>query len=203
VVDAAAKEKIYHFALYWSFPQQRNISVADEATFRAISFIFLLLGDHQHLIDFSKRLFSEHPSFLFNRTDPFRLMMLCWKAQAYLALDNIASARRINKHVDYVLKHYSYEFFNGRHLETLQKIIAAEIWFRENECNKAIKAAESAMETAHKLDFKIFSLLNFSVLNRIYRHLQMDKQRKEAMQKIELIRGSTTFTQGLPSLMQL
>lgn len=203
VIDSAVKEKIYHFALYWQFPHQKTISVADEATFRAISFIFLLLGDHQHLIDFSERLFRGHRSFLFNRTDPFRLMMLCWKAQAHLALDDVESAKRINRHVDYILKHYSHDFFNGRHLETLQKIIAAEIWFRENECNKAIKAAESAMETAQKLDFKIFALLNFGVLNRIYRHLQMDKQRNEAQQKIELIRDSTTFTQALPNLMHL
>ncbi|RPE13395.1 hypothetical protein EGT74_07680 [Chitinophaga lutea] len=203
IINEAAKEKIYHFALCWSFPQQKNISVADEAVFRAISFIFLLLGDHQHLIDFSQRLFNEHPSFLFNRTDPFRLMMLCWKAQAHLALNDVAAAKRINLHVDKVLKHYSSDFFNGRHLETLQKIISAEIWFRENECNKAIRAAESAMETAQKLDFKIFSLLNFGVLNRIYHHLQMDKQQKEAMHKVEIIRGSTTFTQALPNLMQL
>lgn len=203
VLNEVTKEKIYHYAQCWSFPQKKTIPVADEAVFRAISFIFLMLGDHQRLINFSQRLFDEHPSFLFNRTDPFRLMMLCWKAQAHLALNDIAAAKRINAHVDKVLKHYSSDFFNGRHLETLQKIIAAEIWFRENEFNKAIRAAESAMETAQKLDFKIFALLNYGVLNRIYHHLQMDKQLKEALQKIELIRGSTTFTQALPNLMQL
>ncbi|AWO01328.1 hypothetical protein DLD77_06310 [Chitinophaga alhagiae] len=203
VTDEAAKEKIYHFALCWSFPQQKTISVADEAVFRAISFIFLLLGDHQHLVDFTQRLFKEHRSFLFNRTDPFRLMMLCWKAQAHLALNDINTAKRINRHVDIVLKHFSTDFFNGRHLETLQKIIAADIYARENEYNKAVRAGEYAMETALKLDFKIFVLLNFGVLNRIYHHLQMDKQRKEAQQKIEMIRDSTTFAQALPNLMHL
>ncbi len=194
-----AKEKIYHYAQYWSFPQQKALTVGEEAVYRAMCFIFLLLGDHEQLLNFTRRLFEQHPSFLFSRTDPFRLMMLCWKAQAHLGVGDLPSARRICQHVEKVLKQYSSDFFNGRHLETLQKIIMADIYYRENEFNKAIRASEAAMDMAQKLDFKIFALLNYGVLNRIYQHLQMDKQKKDALQKIELIRESTSFKQALPS----
>ncbi|MGX5817947.1 hypothetical protein ACWKWU_07110 [Chitinophaga lutea] len=202
-MDEAVREKIYHYARCWDLSQQNTLSVADETVFRALGFIFLFLGEHQQMVDFTDRLFQDNPRMVYNRTDPFRLMMLCWKAQAHLALDNVPAARRLNLHVERVLKHYSADFFNGRHLETLQKIVAAEIWFREQEFNKAVRAAEMAMENAQKLDFKMFTLLNFGVLSRIYRHLQMDKPLKDARQKVELIRDSTTFRQALPQLTQL
>ncbi|MRG46729.1 hypothetical protein GFS24_16535 [Chitinophaga sp. SYP-B3965] len=198
IMNEAARDKIYHYAQCWSFPERQPFTVSEEAVYRAICFTFLLLGDPQQLLNFTQRLFKEHPSILYNRTDPFRLMMLCWKAQAHLDTGDIASAKRINIHVERILKYYATDFFNGRHLETLQKIIAAGIYYKENDFNKAIRAAESAMDTAQKLDFKIFALLNYGVLNRIYQHLQMDKQKKDALQKIESIRESTSFKQALP-----
>ncbi len=200
--DEAMREKLYHYASCWNFRNQKTFSTGEEAVYRALCFIFLLLGDYHQLLLFTSRLFEQHPSILFNRTDPFRLMMLCWKAQAHLSTGDIHAARRISCHVDSVLKHYPAEFYNGKHLETLQKIIAAQIHLHDQEFNKAIRAAESAMEMAHKLDFKIFALLNYSILDRIYHHLKMDKQKKDAQQKMIVIRQSTTFIQTLPGLVE-
>ncbi|WP_346316826.1 hypothetical protein [Chitinophaga sp. YIM B06452] len=198
-VDEKMKEKIYHYVEHWNFANQKTFTVGEEAVYRAMCFIFLMLGDYQQLLLFTQRLFQQHPSILFNRTDPFRLMLLCWKAQAHISTGDIPAAARISQHVESVLKFYSSDFFNGRHLDTLQKIIAAQIYYQEKEFNKAIRAAESAMDTAQKLDFKIFALLNYGVLNRIYHHLQMEKQKKDALHKMELIRESTSFKQTLPA----
>lgn len=202
-INEEMRDKIYHYARHWSIPAKKNFSVGDETVYRAICFAFLLMGDHQQMIGFSERLFSEHPSILFNRTDPFRLMLLCWKAQAHLGVNDMASAKRICAHIERVLRHYSTDFFNGRHLEALQKIIAAEIWYREKEFNKAIRAAESAMDIVQRLEFKIFALLNYGVLNRIYQHLQMDKQKNDAKRNIIIICEGTSFKQVIPRLVQL
>lgn len=199
-MNESAKEKIYHYAQHWKHDSQKPIDIGDEIVYRAMLFMFLLMGDYQQLIHFTERIFAEHPLFMFSRTDPFRLMMLCWKAQAHLGAGDTEAARRISRHVENVLQHYSTDFLNGRHLETLQKIIAAEIHYRDKAYNKAIRAAESAMETAQKLNFKIFALLNYGILNRIYHHLHMDKQKDEAMQQMESIRESTTFKKMIPNL---
>jgi hypothetical protein len=101
--------------------------------------------------------------------------------------------------VENVLKHYSSEFFNGRHIDTLQKTIAAQIHYHEQEFTKAIRLAETVMDIAQRLDFKIFVLLNSGVLSRIYHQLQMEKQKKDAMSKMVLIRDSTSFKQAVPA----
>lgn len=202
-LNVEMRDKIYHYAHHWSIPSRKTFAVGDESVYRAICFAFLLMGDHQQMIGFSQRLFSEHPSILFNRTDPFRLMLLCWKAQAHLGVNDVAAAKRISTHIELVLRHYSTDFFSGRHLEALQKIIAAEIWYREKELNKAIRAAESAMDIVQRLDFKLFALLNYGVLNRIYHHLQMDKQQKDAKRNIIIICEGTTFKQVIPRLVEL
>lgn len=196
------REKLYHYASCWNFSNHKTLTTGEEAVYRALCFIFLLLGDYHQLLLFTSRLFEQHPSILFNRTDPFRLMMLCWKAQAHLSTGDTKPARRISTHVENVLKHYPTEFYNGKHLETLQKIVAAQIYLHDQEFNKAIRAAESAMDMAHKLDFKIFALLNYSILDRIYHHLKMDKQKKDAQQKMIVIRQSTSFIQTLPGLVE-
>ncbi|WP_126245857.1 NACHT domain-containing protein [Chitinophaga rhizosphaerae] len=201
-IDEEMKDKLYHYASCWNFGKQKPLSTGEEAVYRALCFIFLLLGDYHQLLLFTSRLFEQHPSILFNRTDPFRLMMLCWKAQAHIHTGDVDSARRLSCHVERILKHYPAEFYNGKHIETLQKIIAAQIHLHDQEFNKAIRAAESAMDTAQKLDFKIFALLNYSILDRIYHQLQMDKQKKDAQQKMIVIRQSTTFIQTLPGLVE-
>lgn len=201
IVNEAMRDKIYHFVQHWSIPSRKHFTVGEEMVYRAIVFAFLLLGDNAQIVHFTERLFNQHKAFCYQRTDPFRLLMLCWKAQGHLGMNDMAAAKRISAHVEKVLRHYSTDFFNGRHLDTLQKIIAAEIWYREKEFNKAIRAAEAAMEQAQKLDFKLFALLNYSVLNRIYHHLQMDKQQSDTKAKMVLIRQSTSFKQLLPHVM--
>ncbi|MGN6510765.1 MAG: hypothetical protein ACTHLD_14975, partial [Chitinophaga sp.] len=197
--DEKMKEKIYNYAQYWNFNRSKTIPVADGAVYRALCLIFLSLGDHHQLLLFTRRLFEQYPGILFNRTDPFHLMILCWKAQAHISTGDIQSAKRINRHVENVLKHYSSEFFNGRHIDTLQKTIAAQIHYHEQEFTKAIRLAETVMDIAQRLDFKIFVLLNSGVLSRIYHQLQMEKQKKDAMSKMVLIRDSTSFKQAVPA----
>lgn len=201
ILNEAMRDKIYHFAQHWSIPSRRPFTVGEDMVYRCVMFCFLLLGDDLQMIQFSERLFREHHSICSHRTDPFRLLTLCWKAQAHLGLNQMDAAKRISSHVEKILRHYSTDFFNGSHLDTLQKFIAAEIWYREKEFNKAIRSAEAAMEQAQRLDFKLFALLNYSVLNRIYQHLQMDKQQRETQAKMVLIRQSTSFKQLLPDIM--
>jgi hypothetical protein len=55
------------------------------------------------------------------------------------------------------------------------------------------------MDIAQRLDFKIFVLLNSGVLSRIYHQLQMEKQKKDAVSKMVLIRDSTSFKQAVPA----
>jgi hypothetical protein len=55
--------------------------------------------------------------------------------------------------------------------------------------------AEGAMEIALKQDMKLLALLNFSLLRRLYKQLQMEKQLDQAQQQVELFRKSTSFKQ--------
>jgi hypothetical protein len=73
----------------------------------------------------------------------------------------------------------------------------AGVYFNEHEFNKAIRTAETAVENAQKLDFKVLALMNFGLLNKIYKQLQMDKQKNDTVQQIELIRKSTSFKQAV------
>ncbi|MBO9153097.1 NACHT domain-containing protein [Chitinophaga sp. GCM10012297] len=202
-VDGKMKEKIYNYAQYWNFTPQKAITVGEGAVYRGICLVFLTLGDYQQLLLFTRRLFEQYPGILFNRADPFHLMVLCWKAQAHVSTGDLPSAKRICRHVENVLRHYSSDFFNGRHIDTLQKTIAAQIHYHEKDFHKAIRLAESAMDMAQRLDFKIFALLNYSVLNRIYHQLQMEKQGKDTQRKMILIRESTSFKQAVPAFEQI
>lgn len=195
------KEKVYNYARYWSFSAQKPFTVPEQIVYRAMCYIFLLLGDDQQMLHFTQRLFEHYPSILFFKTDPFRLMMLCWKSQAHLRTGNIPEAKRISSHVEKILKqYYSSEFFNGKLVDILQKITSAEICFQEKDYSKAIRVAETAMDNAQRLDFKLFSLRNFGVLNKIYQQLEMDKQKRDALQKVEMIREGTTFKQAVSYL---
>ncbi len=98
--------------------------------------------------------------------------------------------------MDQVLRKNAAELYSVRHLEALQKIILANVYYNGQEYNKAIRAAEAAMDTAQKQDLKLLALMNFSLLSKIYRQLQMDKQLFQAQQQVELIQKSTSFKQA-------
>jgi hypothetical protein len=112
-------------------------------------------------------------------------------------LGQTASAARICRHTDQVIKKYSADYFGGKYLESVQKLLYAGVYFNEHEFNKAIRTAETAVENAQKLDFKVLALMNFGLLNKIYQQLQMDKQKNDTVQQIELIRKSTSFKQAV------
>ncbi|RAJ01677.1 hypothetical protein LX64_03895 [Chitinophaga skermanii] len=200
VINPVIKEKLYNYVRMWDFNTSKKFSIGEEIVCKAICFAFLILGDYKQLLHFTQRMFQRYPTMLFSKADPFRLMLLCWEAQSHIRVGELKEAKRLSEHIDKVLKQYSTDFLNGKHLDTLQKIIAAEISFYEKDYSRAIRLAESAMEMAHKLDFKMFALLNYNVLNKIYRQLQMEPQKLEAIHKVEMIRKSTTFKQVVPSL---
>jgi tetratricopeptide (TPR) repeat protein len=122
-------------------------------------------------------------------------MLLCWQAYAQLHMGNPQTAEKICRHVDEVLRKNAADLYSVRHLETLQKIIMANVYYNGHEYNKAIRAAETAMETAQKQDLKLLGLMNYSLLSKIYRQLEMEKQLFQTQQQIELIQKSTSFKQ--------
>ncbi|MCK7558330.1 hypothetical protein MKQ70_26340 [Chitinophaga sedimenti] len=198
ICNEEVKEKVCNYARHWSFSAKKPFSVPEEIVYRAMCYIFLLLGDNEQMLHFTQRLFQHYPSILFSKTDPFRLMMLCWKAQAHMATGNLAPAKRISSHVEKILKqYYSADFFNAKLVDILHKIIYAQICFHEKDYSKAIRISETAMDSAQRLDFKLFSLKNFATLHKIYHQLEMDKQKRDALQKVEIIREGTTFKQAV------
>ena len=153
------------------------------------------LGDHENHLTFSTSVFEAYPSLQHQKTNSLRIYLLYCQAYAYLCLGQPASAERICRHTEQVFKTYSVDFVGGKYLENTHKILCAEVYFSENEYNKAIRTAENAVENAQKLDFKILALMNFSLLNKIYQQLDMSKQQNDTLQQIELIRKSTSFKQ--------
>lgn len=197
IVNEGIKEKIYHYTRYWSGAgRQQQFSVQQEIVYRSMGQAFLLLDDHTHLFNFSKRLFENYPSLQYRKSESFRQALLCWQAYAQLRQGNHSTAEKIGRHVDEVLRKNACDQYGVRHLETLQKIIMANIYYEAKEYNKAIRAAETAMEMAQKQDLKLLGLMNFSLLHKIYRQLDMEKQLFQARQQMELIQRSTSFKQA-------
>ncbi|CAL1521293.1 hypothetical protein [Chitinophaga sp. MM2321] len=199
IVNKEVRDKLYNYPEYWGKISPKPISVSQEIVFRNMGIAFLLMGDYDRLLDFTIRLFDTYPSLQHRKTDSFRLMILCWQAHAYLGLGNIKSAERLCAHIDKVMKKYSSDYFSGKYLEAFYKLLHATVYFSEHEFHKAIRTAETAVENAQKLDFKVLALMNFGLLKKIYKELNMDKQQCDTMQQIELIRKSTSFKQAVPN----
>ncbi|WP_217604719.1 hypothetical protein [Chitinophaga sp. GbtcB8] len=195
IVNEGIREKIYDYARYWNGSSRQPITVAQEVVYRNMGFIFLLLEDYEHLFNFSKRLFAYHPTLPYRTTDSLRQVLLCWQAYAQLQLGHPDTASRICRHVDIVLSKNATDRYCIRHVETLQKIIMAHVYNNRQEYNKALRATEGAMEIALKQDMKLLALLNFSLLRKIYKQLQLEKQLDQAQQQVELFHKSTSFKQ--------
>lgn len=202
IINEPLKEKIYNYTRYWGDGTKSGYTVPQEIVYRNMGLVFILLGDYEHLLHFTRRLFESYPSLPHRKTDAFRLILLCWQAQAYLGLGNAPSAERICRHTDQVFKKYATDHFSGRYLESMQKMLHAGVYFNGQEYNKAIRTAETAVESAQKMDLKIVALMNFGLLHRIYHHLKMEKQENDILQQIELIRKSTSFKQAVPNFAQ-
>lgn len=192
LVDEGVRAKIYQYPFYWE-DVSKPLSCSQEVVYRSLSFIFSMLGDYETQQNYAQQLFQHLPSLRFKKTDPFRLMLLCRQAEACLSLGDVATAERLSRHVERVLKQYPTAFFNGRYTEILQKVIQSSIFYTKKEYSKSLRLAENVMESLHKLDFKTLALMNYQLLDKLYQHLQMGRQQKEVLQQMELICKSTSF----------
>jgi tetratricopeptide (TPR) repeat protein len=166
-----------------------------EMVLRLMGFAFILNNDYAHMLNYTKRIFECYPLLVYQKTDPLRLSLLCWQAYAHMGLGNYAAASRISKHAELLIRKYSFDFLNGRHIEVLQKLIQAHLYFHEKELNKAIRTAEAAIDISQKMDFKLFILMGYQLLNKIYPQLRMEKPQNQSQQQITLINKSTSFRQ--------
>ncbi|HEY0273820.1 MAG TPA: hypothetical protein VGC22_11585 [Chitinophaga sp.] len=194
ITDENIRAKIYQFPYYWE-DLQRPMSCAHEIVYRCLSTVFLILGDYETQQRFASQLFEHVPHLRFKKTDPFRLSVICRQAEACLNTGNMAAAERLSQHVSLVLKQYHTQYFIGRYTEMLQKVIQASIFFHKKEYSKSLRLAEHAMECLHKLDFKILAVMNYQLLSKLYKHLQMEKQFRDIQQQMELVRKNTSFKQ--------
>lgn len=197
IVNEGIKEKLYDYAHYRNGAHQsgQQFSVSQEIVYRGVGLAFVLMGDHNHLFNFSRSLFERYPSLRYRTSEHFRQILLCWQAYAQLNMGDTRTAEKICRHLDQVLKRNAGDLFSVRNLEILQKIVLGQVHYNNHDYNKAIRAAESATEIAQKQDIKLLGLLNFSLLTKIYQQLQMEKQLFQAQQQMELIRKSTSFKQ--------
>jgi hypothetical protein len=193
IINESIKDKIYNYPRYLTGSTRHAPTVAQETVFRMTGFAFALLNDYSHMFKYTKRIFDCFPTLVYQRTSPLRLSLLCWQAMAYLGQDNLAMTNRICQHTDKLLKAYSFDFTGGKHIEVLQKMILAEVYFKEKELNRAIRTAEAAIEISQKMDFKLLLLTGFKLLSKMYSQVRFDKQYNQAQQQMTLINKSTSF----------
>lgn len=195
LVNETIKDKIYNYTRYLNGTTRHSPSVTMEMVLRLMGFAFVLNQDYTHMLSYTKRIFECYPLLVYQKTDQLRLFLLCWQAYAHMGLGNYEAASKISKHVELLIRKYSFDFLNARHIEVLQKLIQAHIYFRENELNKAIRTAEVAIDISQKMDFKLFILMGYQLLNQIYPILRLEKPQNQSQQQITLINKSTSFRQ--------
>jgi hypothetical protein len=195
LINENIKDKIYNYLRYLNGTSRKSPSVSMEMVLRLMGFAFVLKNDYTHMLNYTKRVFECYPLLVYQKTDPLRLSLLCWQAYAHIGMGNFAAASKIVKHAELLIRKYSFDFLNGRHLEVLQKLIQAHIYFHENELNKAIRTAETAIDISQKMDFKLFILMGYQLLSKIYPQLRLDKPQNQSQQQITLINKSTSFRQ--------
>jgi hypothetical protein len=193
IINESIKDKIYNYPRYLTGSTRHAPTVAQEMVFRMTGMAFSLLNDNTHMLNYTKRIFECFPALVYQRTNSLRLALLCWQALAYLGLDNLALANKICQHTDKLVKTYSFDFTSGKHIEVLQKMILAEVYFKEKELNRAIRIAEAAVETSQKMDFKLLLLAGYKLLSKMYSQVRFDKQYNQAQQQMSLINKSTSF----------
>jgi len=193
IINESIKDKIYNYPRYLTGSTRHAPTVAQEMVFRMTGMAFALLNDNTHMLNYTKRIFECFPALVYQRTNSLRLVLLCWQALACLGLDNLAPANKICQHADKLLKAYPFDFTSGRHIEVLQKMILAEIYFKEKELNRAIRIAEAAVEISQKMDLKLLLLTGFRQLSKMYSQVRFDKQYNQAQQQMSLINKSTSF----------
>lgn len=195
IVNEGIREKIYLYARYLEGSNREPIPLAGTIVYRNMGLALLLLEDYLHLASFTKCLFVHYPHLLYRTADGLRQNLLCCQAYALQQLGQTADAARICRHLELVQRKNAMEQYSAPPLETLQKIITARVYYDKKEYNKALRAAENAMETSQKQDLKLLMLMNIPGLHKIYQQLQMEKQLFQLRQQLELIQKSTSFKQ--------
>ncbi|SFD31328.1 hypothetical protein SAMN05518672_1011577 [Chitinophaga sp. CF118] len=195
IVNENIKDKIYNYPRYLNGTTRHSPSASMEMVLRLMGFAFILKQDYTHTLNYTKRIFECYPLLVYQKTDPLRLSLLCWQAYAHMEQGNFAAAKKISAHAELLIRKYSFDFLNGRHLEVLQKLIQAHIYFHENELNKAIRITEIAIDISQKMDFKLFILMGYQLLSKIYPLLRLEKLQNQSQQQITLINKSTSFRQ--------
>lgn len=193
IINENIKDKIYNYPRYLTGSTRHAPTVAQEIVFRMTGFAFALLNDNIHMLNYTRRVFECFPTLVYQRTSSLRLSLLGWQALAYLGQDNLPLANKICQHTDKLTRAYPFDITGGRHIEVLQKLILAEVLFKEEELNRAIRTAESAIDVSQKLDFKLLLLTGFKLLSKMYSQVRFDKQYNQAQQQMALINKSTSF----------
>jgi hypothetical protein len=195
IVNENIKDKLYNYGRYLNGSTRQAPTVSHELVFRFSGFAFALLGDNGHMANYSKRIFECYPALVYQKLDSVRLSLLSWQAYAALGQQDLKIALKISSHADLLLKNYSFDHTNGRHLEVMHKLMQGYAYMHENELNKAIRLTETAMEISQKMDLKLLMLMALQLLQKIYTSLKADKQLNITRQQLQLIGTSTSFKQ--------
>ncbi|MBP1651116.1 MAG: hypothetical protein H6Q26_1273, partial [Bacteroidetes bacterium] len=195
IVNESIKDKLYSYGRYLNGSTRQTPSVSHELVFRFSGFAFALLHDYGHMANYSKRIFECYPALVYQKHDPVRLSLLSWQTYAAIGHHDLTSALKISRHAELLLKNYSFDHTNGRHLEVLHKLMQGYACMLENELNKAIRLTETAMEISQKMDLKLLMMMAVQLLQKIYTALKAEKQLHITRQQLQLIGTSTSFKQ--------
>ncbi|NIG52603.1 NACHT domain-containing NTPase [Chitinophaga sp. Cy-1792] len=194
MVDDQIMQKIYNYKHYLSaVSKNHQATIPQEIVIRNMGYALSLLDDYEQLLQFTQQIFDAYPSLVHRKTDSFRLQLLCWQTHALARLGEMKKAQRICKHTDKVLKNYSSDYFANKYVESLQKMITADFYYKEHDLIRAMRAAENANETAQKLDFKVIALRNLNLLKKLYAQLDMSSKIAGIQSQIDNIKASTSF----------
>ncbi|MVT06953.1 NACHT domain-containing protein [Chitinophaga tropicalis] len=193
IINENIKDQIYNYAVYLSGPTRETPSVSQEIVYRFTGMAFSVLSDYKNLFNYTKLVFKHHPQLVYQKTSTLRLSLLCWQAFSLLNTGNTADAAKICRHTEKLIRTYTFDFTNSRHLEVFQKLILSDIHFHDGEFTKAMRTAESAIDISQKMDLKLLMLIGHKMLRKIYPELSFEKQYNQTQLQISLITKSTSF----------
>ncbi|MBV8254858.1 MAG: hypothetical protein JO154_19825 [Chitinophaga sp.] len=196
IVDEQVLQKIYNYPHYLQAAASKQVcstSIPQEIVIRNMGYALSLLEDFDHLLQFTRQIFDTYPSLVHRKTDSFRLQLLCWQTHALARLGDMEKAERLCRHTDKVLKNYSANYFASKYVESLQKMISADYYYKEQDLMRALRTAENAVETAQKLDFKVIALRNLNLLKKLYTQLNMSGKIADTQSQIDSIKANTSF----------
>ncbi|MBV7528513.1 NACHT domain-containing NTPase [Chitinophaga sp. sic0106] len=197
VADEQVLQKIYSYHHYLipcsTTGKEPATSIPQEIVIRNMGYALALMEDYGNLLQFTKLVFAAHPSLLRRKTDSFRLQILCWQTHALARMGDMRTAERVCRHTDIIIRNYASDYFSSKYVESLQKMISADYYYKEQDLMRAMRTAENAVETAQKLDFKILALRNLTLLKSLYAKLNMSGKMEDTQTQIDTIKANTSF----------